>query len=127
MASYEEMMRRARGVVPGLREAIVSDMEKIIARGDELHEKREKATQAHIQALDQDHDALDGFEHELDEFSNSARHLNGGDNGEKVVVSTADIGSLKVDGAEVKVEEEKTGEEVVGAQVPANSFPQSGT
>lgn len=109
MTSYEEKMRRARNVVPNLRATIESDMDKIIARGEELHLKREQAMIVHHKALDADHDALDGFEHELDEFSNSVRPLNGGGNGEAPIVST----------------DEKTGEGATGT-VPAATFPKSG-
>lgn len=86
MASYEEKMRRARNVVGNLRSNIESDLDKVIARGEELEQKREKATQAHLGALDNDYDALDGMEHDLDEYSNSAkvRPLNGGGDGLKI-------------------------------------------
>lgn len=87
MGSYEEKMRRAREVVPNLRAAIETDMDKIIARGEELDKKRTQAALAHHKALDADYDSLDGFEHDIDEFSNAVRPLNGGNAGGNVVAT----------------------------------------
>jgi len=126
MASYDELMRRARAVVPNLRSQIEDDMVGLIKRGEELDAKRAKAVDAHHTAMDADHDALDGFEHELDEFSNALRPSNGGDDGEKVVVSTAEVGKLVVSDTKLEIEE-KIGEEAAGVEVPANSFLRTGT
>lgn len=114
MPSYKDKMERARRVVPNLRTNLEDDMDEIIARGEELDRKREQAKQAHLSELNQTHDDLDGFEHEIDEFSNSAkRPSNGGDNGEKVVVTAKDVS--KTDDILPKIE--------IAAASPTSSLP----
>jgi hypothetical protein len=83
MGLFEEKMKRARGVVAQVEEAAIADFDKVIARGEELHVKRAKATTAHLVKLDSMHAALDGFEKSITEYSNNAPPLGDGEQSAK--------------------------------------------
>lgn len=78
MGKFDDMMKRARDTAARVEEAAISDFEKVIARGDEIHALRERATAAHLAKLDSTHAALSHFEASLDEYANGAPPLEDG-------------------------------------------------
>lgn len=80
MGRFDEMMKRARNIAADVEEAAIADFEKVIARGEEIHKVRERATAAHLTKLDSTHAALSHFGASIDEYANGAPPL---DDGEK--------------------------------------------
>lgn len=80
MGLFEERLKQARNVHADVEEQAIKDFDKVIARGEELHKKRERATTAHLVRLDSLHASLDGFEKSIEEYANNgAPPLDDGD------------------------------------------------
>lgn len=70
--SFLDKMKRAGNVAADLEARAERDADKLIARGAELDAKRQKAFAVHHKRMDEQHDALDSFEHALDTLGNGA-------------------------------------------------------
>jgi hypothetical protein len=78
MARLSDKLKRAGDAIAGFEAAVERDVDKLIARTNEVHDKREKVFLKKHMALDAHMTDLHEFERELDAFDNGAPPLDDG-------------------------------------------------
>lgn len=70
--AFLDKMKKAGSVAADLEAYAEKQADALIARGEELQAKTDKAFLVHTKRMDAQYDALDGFEHALDALGNGA-------------------------------------------------------